>query len=214
MIEKIADKKTLLCIGLAAASTGLLLLFTGLPAKADGDREGGVDQAVTKARDLVESLEARLRSTEADLKEARSLLARLERGDKPLLKPEAKEVAEPPADDSGLVEGVWRIVGIGGHETGVFQKPPYDEYKIMSAGHYLWLSFDPATGKRLRSGGGSYSIQDGKYSAKIECSSSEDLRSVIGREYTGTCRVEGNKWFHFGKVPTGGGFDELWERVN
>jgi hypothetical protein len=84
----------------------------------------------------------------------------------------------------------------------------------MSAGHYFWLSFDPDTGRVLRSGGGVYSIKGGKYTAHIECSNSDDLRALIGQEYKGTFKLEGEKWYHYGRVPNGAVFDELWERVH
>ena len=171
-------------------------------------------QVVVEARALVAVLETQLRSSESNLKKASELLARLEGTEEPAPKAALSKDASIRGDETQLVEGVWRIAGIGGNVGGNFRQAPYDEYKIMTAGHYLWLSFDPKTGKVLRSGGGVYSVKDGKYTAKVECSNSGDLRAVIGQEYTGTCKVEGKKWYHFGRMPNGAVFDEVWERVN
>jgi hypothetical protein len=197
-------------VGLGAALALAVLLLGSGRGKAQPIEKPGEGVTKAQAQALVTELEAQLRATESSLKKAREILARFEADEK--AKP--KENAGEGEDQTDQVEGVWRIVGINGNNGGEFQKPPYDEYKIMSAGHYLWLSFNPDTGKVLRSGGGVYAIKDGKYTAHIECSNSDDLRALIGQEYKGTFRLEGTKWYHFGNVPNGAVFDELWERVH
>lgn len=169
--------------------------------------EGGCGPAASQARALVEALEGRVHAAEADLTKARELLTTLE--GVPMPAAGAEEV------DTGAVEGVWRIVGINGNgRGGDFEKAPYDEYKIMTAGHYLWLSFDPRNGAVLRSGGGTYAIQDGVYTAHVDYSNAPDLKAVTGQEYKGTCRLDGKRWYHYGKMTNGAVFDELWERVH
>jgi hypothetical protein len=190
-------------IGFALA---VVLLGPGRGRAQEADKAA---TGLAKARAMVAELEAQLRTSESNLKKAKELLARFEGEEKA-----RRDNAGDGEDQTDQVEGVWRIVGLNGNNGGEFQNPPYDEYKIMSAGHYLWLSFDPDTGRVLRSGGGVYSIKDGKYTARIECSNSNDLRALIGQEYKGTFRLEGKKWYHYGKVPNGAGFDELWERVH
>ncbi len=93
-------------------------------------------------------------------------------------------------------------------------KPPYDEYKIMTAGHYLWLSFDPHSGKVLRSGGGTYTLDGENYTGHVDYSNADDLRAVVGLGYSGTCRLEGKRCYHYGRMTNGATFDELWERVH
>jgi hypothetical protein len=205
---------SVLWVGLGAASALAVVLFGAGRAGARADGKPEAARGVSEARALVSSLEDQLRATEASLKKARDLLARLEGAAAPAAAPKKDAGAGADGDQTGLVEGVWRIVGVGGNNGGAFRKPPYDEYKIMSAGHYLWLSFDPATGNVLRSGGGEYRIQNGTYTAFIEYSNSDDLRALIGREYTGTFKLDGKKWYHAGTVPNGAEFDELWERVH
>jgi hypothetical protein len=147
----------------------------------------------------VKELEARIRAAEVELKKAGELLAAL----------------HAVSNDNDRLEGVWRIVSINGNRPGgTFVKPPYDEYKIMTAGHYLWLSFNPDTGKVLRSGGGTYALDGDKYTAHVDYSNADDLRSVVGLEYEGTCRLDGKRWYHYGTMTNGAGFDELWERVH
>ena len=147
-------------------------------------------------------MEERLQAAEADLGKARNLVTALER-------------AQGAGDDTPTLDGVWRIAGIDGNRNGgKFSKPPYDEYKIMSAGHYLWLSFDPATGAIRRSGGGSYALKDGVYKAHVDYSMAQDLRGVVGQDYGGKCRLEGKRLYQDGTMPNGAVFDELWERVH
>jgi hypothetical protein len=203
-------------LGVAVALGVVLLGIERARARATerSETERKVDERVVEARAMVEVLEAKLRSTELSLKKAKDLLAQLEGGGQLALNATPRNDAKPEEDEGKLLEGVWRIVGIGGNEGGEFRKAPYDEYKIMTAGHYLWLSFNPETGEVIRSGGGVYTLKDGKYTARIEGSRSPDLQAVIGQEYKGTCKLDGKKWYHFGSVPSGGVFDELWERVN
>lgn len=208
-------KRAALWVGLGATATlGMLLLGIARGRVQAGEKPDAPARSVAEARALVASLEAQLRDTELRLKDAKDSLGRLERGEKPAPEADEKEAAVPEGGGTGLIEGVWRIVGIDGNKDGNFKEPPYDEFKIVSAGHYLWISFELGTGKVLRSGGGTCSVKDGVYAATIECSNSADLRAIVGKKYVGTCRVEGKKWFHAGKVPNGAVFDELWERLN
>lgn len=170
------------------------------------DKPDGSRPWVSDARALVKSLEARARSAQADLDKAKALLATLDPAP-------PSPVAEK--DDTDSVEGVWRIVGISGNfNNGEFRKPPYDEYKIMSAGHYLWLSFNPENGAVIRSGGGTYTLKGDAYTAHVDYSIAGDLQAVASQEYTGTSRLEGKKLYHFGTMTNGAMFDELWERVH
>jgi hypothetical protein len=205
-------RRVALVIGLGAGFALVIVLLAASRGRAQATEKPGATLAEARAR--VEALEAQLRATEANLKKAKELLARLEGGENPSPKEEPKKGVDAGEDQTDLVEGVWRIVGINGNPSGNFQKPPYDEYKIMSGGHYLWLSFSPETGKVLRSGGGEYSIKDGKYTAHIECSNSDDLLAIAGLKYQGTFKLDGKKWYHFGRVPNGAVYDELWERVH
>jgi hypothetical protein len=173
---------------ITVASTCFVVLF-GVWLQAD-DKPGD---------SRVKELEARLRSAEYELKKAKELLTAIR--------------TQPKNTES--LEGVWRIVSINGNRPGgAFVKPPYDEYKIMTAGHYLWLSFDPDTGKTIRSGGGTYTLDGDNYTARVDYSNAEDLRATVGLAYKGTCRLEGKRWYHFGSMPNGASFDELWERVH
>jgi len=173
--------------------------------RADDKSSDTASPGVAEAQALVKALEARARATEADLAKAKELLASLQ-GTLP---------AAAAKDETGSVEGVWRIEGIGGNRSGgEFAKPPYDEYKIMTAGHYLWLSFNPQTGEVIRSGGGTYSIKGGVYTAHVDYSNACDLQAMTGQEYKGTCRLDGKLWYHDGTMTNGAVFDELWRRVH
>ncbi len=201
-------------LGFTSAIGFTLLATRPQSAVATDDPHGPGDTSpgIAEARALVKALEARVRSAESDLKSARELLARLENAEKPA--PAAPLELTPIEVPDHRLEGVWRIVSIGGNFGDEFHDPPYDEYKIMTAGHYLWLSFDRDTGAVLRSGGGAYQLDGDRYTARVEYSNSSDLRAVAGLEYTGTSRIEGDRCYHYGRMPNGAVFDELWERVH
>lgn len=203
-----------LWMGLIAAvafgMTAFLICYRGVLASEPAPNQASDQLNLEEARKEVERLEAHLRATETSLAQARARLASLVvQGNGGVV--EVHDAFGNSPDKR--LEGVWRIVGVNGHNQGEFQKPPYDEYKIMSAGHYLWLSFRPGTGEILRSGGGVYTLKDGEYRARIECSNSSDLLSIMGKEYSGRCMIDGDKWYHNGHVPNGAHFDEVWQRV-
>jgi hypothetical protein len=150
--------------------------------------------------DRVRELEKRVQAAETELKKAKELL---------------RAAVQGAPNNTQSLEGVWRIVSINGNRPGgAFVKPPYDEYKIMTAGHYVWLSFNPQTGKVLRSGGGTYALDGMDYTAHVDYSNATDLRSVVGQGYKGTCLLEGKLWYHYGTMTNGAVFDELWERIH
>jgi hypothetical protein len=122
----------------------------------------------------VKELEAHVRAAESEFKKATELLAAI----------------KAAWNNTRCLEGVWRIVSVNGNRPGgTFVKHPYDEYKIMTAGDYLWLSFDPHTGKVLRSGGGTCALDGENYTAHVDYSNADDLRAVVGLGYKGACRL-------------------------
>ena len=93
-------------IGLA-----LCVVLTGLWLHADDK---------PSADDRVKDLEERVRAAESELKKAKELLSAI----------------RSTSNTTRSLEGVWRIVSIDGNRPGgTFVKPPYYEYKIMTAGH-------------------------------------------------------------------------------
>jgi len=196
---------------IAVGVTTLRVGHGGVRADDDAPDQAKTKAEIEDAKKEVERLESHFRAAETSLAKARARLASLSAAARVAV-PELLDAFGNPPDKK--LEGVWRIVGINGHNQGEFQKPPYDEYKIMSGGHYLWLSFRPGTGEVLRSGGGVYTLKDGAYTARIECSNSPDLLSIMGKEYSGRCMIDGDKYYHNGHVPNGASFDEVWQRVH
>jgi hypothetical protein len=169
--------------------------------------------AVEPARALVAQLEAQMRITESSLRRARELLTSLEGGN-PSPQPVQDQGAGLRDGDGDDVVGIWRLVGVRGGKGGEFHKAPYEQYKIMTEDRYLWMSYDPDTGRVLRSGGGTYSLRDGTYTAHVDYSNSADLKAIAGQEYRFTCKIEGNQWYHAGPMPNGAYVDDLRERIN
>jgi hypothetical protein len=168
-------------------------------------------ETVTTARALVAQLEAQLRSTESSHKKARELLAKLE-DEGPPRQPAPGEVANPRKPTGDDLVGIWRLVGE--RRGDEYHKPSYDMYRIMTPGHFVNFPFDPKTGKVMDWVWGSYSLKDGTYTGHYDDSTSEAIRTIIGKEHKFTDRIEGDRWYHVGKTATGQTFDDLYERVN
>lgn len=84
--------------------------------------------------------------------------------------------------------------------------------KHITPAQFMWVSYD-ADGKVTRAAGGSYTLKDGIYEETPEYGISSDFDVVKGKAQTFRCRIEGNKWYHEGKLSNGLEIEEVWERV-
>jgi len=118
------------------------------------------------------------------------------------------------AEEGDLV-GIWRLVGQRKGEGGEFHTPRYETYRLTTPNRFLLISFDPKTGKDFQWAGGTYSIKNGVDTGRFECSTREESRDLVGKEFTFTSTIEGDRLWHFaGTLPNGWRLDLLWERIN
>jgi hypothetical protein len=76
----------------------------------------------------------------------------------------------------------------------------------------MWLSYDK-DGKMTRAAGGSYTLKGDDFTDTPEYGMSGDFSVVKNRTHVFKCKVEGNKWYHTGKLASGLEIEEVWERV-
>jgi hypothetical protein len=76
----------------------------------------------------------------------------------------------------------------------------------------MWLSYD-ADGKMIRGAGGSYTLKGEDFSDTPEYGMGDDFNVVKGKTHVFKCKVEGDKWYHTGKLESGLVIEEVWERV-
>ena len=122
--------------------------------------------------------------------------------------------AEPKSDakpDPALV-GTWKLVSAkyGGEESKLPEGST--TLKHVTPSQFMWASYDK-DGQVTRAAGGFYTLKGGDYEETPEYGLSADFDLIKGKAQTFKCKVEGNKWYHIGKLSNGLTIDEIWERV-
>ena len=109
--------------------------------------------------------------------------------------------------------GTWRMTSakFGGEASDLPQQAV--TLKHVTPAGFVWLSHGK-DGKITRAAGGTYTLQNGKYTEKIEYGLGDDFEAIKKAKISFSCKVEGNKWFHSGKLPNGTTLEEVWQRVN
>lgn len=82
--------------------------------------------------------------------------------------------------------------------------------KILSGSRFQWTAFNTDTHQFFGTGGGTYTVKDGKYTENIEFFSRDSKR--VGASLTFDCVVNGKEWIHAGQSSTGTRVHEIWEK--
>jgi hypothetical protein len=127
---------------------------------------------------------------------------------------ESRALADEPKGDSKAdkLVGTWKLVSAkyGGQE----RKFPEGSTTIkhVTPVQMIWLTHDK-DGKITRAGGGSYTLTGDEFTDTPEYGLGTSFDVVKGKTHKFKCKVEGNKWYHTGKLDSGLTIDEVWERV-
>jgi hypothetical protein len=116
-----------------------------------------------------------------------------------------------PAADAKLV-GTWKLVSAkyNGKESTLPETAT--TLKHITPAQMMWVSYDK-DGKITRAAGGTYTLKGDEFTDTPEYGMSLDFAAVKGKTHVFKCKVEGNKWFHTGKLASGLTIEEVWERV-
>ena len=123
----------------------------------------------------------------------------------------ADEPKEGAKADNKLV-GTWKLVSAkyGGNE---FKFPEGNTMlKHVTPTQFMWATYDN-DGKVTRAAGGGYTLKGEAYEETPEYGISADFDVIKGKAQTFKWKVEGNKWYHDGKLSNGLTIEEVWERV-
>lgn len=126
-----------------------------------------------------------------------------------------KQVWKKVDDGKTKVTGAWRFgarvndEGVAGERRGA--QSPRQTMKILSGKHFQWAAFNYETKEFSGTGGGTYELNDGKYTETIRFFSRDNSRA--GMSLTFDCRVDGSDWYHKGKGTTGNPVSEVWEKI-
>lgn len=108
--------------------------------------------------------------------------------------------------------GLWRITGREGDngQMNVMQRGDRKTLKLLTGTRFQWAAINPKTKQFSGTGGGTYTLQNGKYTETIDFFSRDNSR--VGRSLTFDCDVKGDDWMHRGQSSTGGKVSEVWSR--
>lgn len=126
-----------------------------------------------------------------------------------------KETWKKVDDASAALSGAWRFgarvddAGVAGQRRG--GDSPRQTIKILSGNYFQWAAFNYETKQFMGTGGGTYKLEDGKYTETIRFFSRDNSRA--GMSLTFDCRLDGTDWYHKGKGTTGNPVSEVWERI-
>ena len=123
--------------------------------------------------------------------------------------------ADEPKGDAKLASqlvGTWKLVSAkwNGRESNLPKTAT--TLKHITPTQMMWVTYDKE-GKVTRAAGGSYTLKGMMYEETPEYGISADFNLIKGKTHTFKCKVEGNKWYHTGKLASGLTIEEVWERV-
>ena len=107
--------------------------------------------------------------------------------------------------------GTWKLVSAkyGGKE---YQYPNgTTTLKHVTPTHFMWATYD-AEGKITRAAGGTCVRNGDRYEETSQYGVNAGLNFKSDNIHTFTCKVEGNKWHHVGKLASGLTIEEVWTR--
>jgi hypothetical protein len=124
-------------------------------------------------------------------------------------------VADEPKSDSktdNKLIGTWKLVSAkyDGKDSNLLETTT--TLKHITPTQMMWVSYD-MDGKVTRAAGGTYTLKGDDFSDTPEYGVGSDFSAVKGETHTFKCKIEGNKWYHTGKLASGLKIEEVWERV-
>jgi hypothetical protein len=127
----------------------------------------------------------------------------------------ATALADEPKGDQkseNKLVGTWKR--ISAKYDGMESKLPegMTQLKHVTPQQFMWAVYDK-DGKVEACLGGSYSLNKETYEEVPEYGIGEVLEQLKGKPQTFRWKVEGNKWYHDGKLSSGTTIEEVWERV-
>ena len=112
------------------------------------------------------------------------------------------------------LSGLWRFFARVNPDgtTTESKRGPRKTLKICSDGRFQWMAINIETKQFFGTGGGTYKLEDGKYTETLEFSSRDNKR--VGTSLTFDAIIENDKWKHSGKSSKGDPISEIWGKEN
>jgi hypothetical protein len=126
-------------------------------------------------------------------------------------------VAPCPADDAkekpahSLV-GTWKCVSAKYDGKEANRPEGFTQLKHVTPTQFMWALYD-GDGKVHAGMGGSYILKGEEYVETPEYYLGDGLESLKGKAQEFKWKLDGDKWYHTGKLSSGTTVEEVWERV-
>jgi len=109
--------------------------------------------------------------------------------------------------------GCWRINGkLDENKMREMPLTPRKTLKILSGTNFQWFAINTQTKQFFGTGGGTYTLNDGKYTETIEFFSRDSSR--VGSSLSFDAKVENGIWHHSGKSSAGNPVQETWVKYS
>ncbi len=114
--------------------------------------------------------------------------------------------------DQTPMANLWRITARANNEGVVspMQRGARKTLKLLTGSRFQWAAINPETKQFSGTGGGTYTLIDGKYTETIDFFSRDNSR--VGKSLTFDNKLNGNDWLHTGLSSTGGKVSEVWTK--
>ena len=127
----------------------------------------------------------------------------------------ARTVTDEPkgkAEPQNKLVGTWKMVSgkYGGKE--VKYPEGITHIKHVTPTQFMWATYDQG-GMVARAAGGSYKLDGDAYEETPEYGIGADFELIKGKVQSFKWKVDGNKWYHDGKLSNDLTIEEVWERV-
>lgn len=118
---------------------------------------------------------------------------------------------DEPGDQTPMA-GLWRITARANNEGAMtpMQRGARKTLKLLTGTRFQWAAINPETKQFSGTGGGTYTLKDGKYTETIDFFSRDNSR--VGKSLTFDNKLTGTDWLHTGLSSTGGKVNEVWSR--
>jgi hypothetical protein len=113
--------------------------------------------------------------------------------------------------DNKLI-GTWKLISARYNGQEVQRPEGYTQLKHVTPVQFMWAIYD-RDGKVEAGLGGSYTLKGDAYVEIPEYGIGDVLEQLKGKPQEFTWKIEGNKWYHNGKLSSGVTIEEVWERV-
>lgn len=111
----------------------------------------------------------------------------------------------------GKLAGLWQITARAQNgQMTEMRQGPRKTIKLLTGTRFQWLAINPETKEFSGTGGGTYTLIDGKYIETLEFFSRDNSR--VGASLSFEAKIDENSWKHSGLSSKGDPVNEIWSK--